>query len=44
MHANTCGQVDDIRSIAVRLGTLRRSLDKMGNLDEFSDAAARLSQ
>ena len=37
-------QVDDIRSIAVRLGTLRRSLDKMGNLEEFSDAATRLSQ
>ncbi len=32
-----------MRTIAVQLGRLRRGLEAMGPLDEFSDAAARLA-
>jgi histidyl-tRNA synthetase len=35
-------QKDELREIASRLGSLRRSLESMGQLEEFSDAAARL--
>ena len=35
-------QKDELRGIASRLGSLRHSLESMGQLEEFSDAAARL--
>eukprot|EP00960_Hanusia_phi_P057103 763458-Hanusia_phi.AAC.3 len=30
-------QVDELKQIAARLGSLRRSLQAMGNLEEFSE-------
>ncbi|KAJ1471812.1 oligomeric Golgi complex subunit 7 [Baffinella frigidus] len=36
-------QQDELRSIAARLGSLRRSLQSMGHMEEFKDAAERLS-
>ena len=35
-------QKDELREIAARLGSLRRSLESMGQLEGFGDAAARL--
>jgi len=35
-------QKDELREIAARLGSLRRSLESMGQIEEFSDAAAKL--
>ena len=36
-------QADDMRTVAAHIASLRRGLDAMGSLDEFADAAARLS-
>jgi len=35
-------QKDELREVAARLGSLRRSLESMDQLEEFSDATARL--
>jgi hypothetical protein len=35
--------VDDVRTVAARLGSIRRSLAKLGSIEEFQDAAKQLS-